>query len=93
MGIPAIAITDEEDEEFTQQVLNGNYGSPESLLSTESWSIFDKDVNRSRFRRGSLHYTMVCSYNLQPVDQAENKCGVLLIKFLIESLKYNLVCF
>ena len=46
IGIPAIAITDEEDEEFTQQVLNGNfvlvYGFPECLLSTESWrSIFD----------------------------------------------------
>ena len=35
IGIPAIAITDEEDEEFTQQVLNGNFvlvcGSPECL--------------------------------------------------------------
>ena len=35
IGIPAIAITDEEDEEFTQQVLNDNfvlvYGSPECL--------------------------------------------------------------
>ena len=46
IGIPAIAITDEEDEEFTKQVLNGNfvlvYGFPECLLSTESWrSIFD----------------------------------------------------
>ena len=64
IGIPVIAITGEEDEEFTQQVLNSNfvlvYGS------------LQKDVNRSRFRRGSLYYIMVCSYNLQPVDQAEN---------------------
>ena len=41
IGIPAIAIrTDEEDEELMQQVLNANlvlvYGSPECLLSTES---------------------------------------------------------
>ena len=39
IGIPAIAIADEEDE-LMQQVLNGNfvlvYGSPECLLSTES---------------------------------------------------------
>ena len=46
MGVPAIAITDEEDVEIIQQVMNGNcvlvYGSPECLLSTESWrSIFD----------------------------------------------------
>ena len=45
-GIPAIAITDEDDEQFAQQVLNCNfvvvYGSPECLLSTESRrSIFD----------------------------------------------------
>ena len=44
--MPAIAITDEEDVEIIQQVTNGNYmlvyGSPECLLSTESWrSIFD----------------------------------------------------
>ena len=42
IGIPAIAIADEEDE-LMQQVLNGNfvlvYGSPECLLSTESWRI------------------------------------------------------
>ena len=41
-----MAITDEEDVEIIQQVMNGNYalvyGSPECLLSTESWrSIFD----------------------------------------------------
>ena len=46
MGVPAIAITDEEDVKIIQQVMNGNYvlvnGSPECLLSTESWrSIFD----------------------------------------------------
>ena len=46
MGVPAITITDEENLELIQQVLNGNcvlvYGSPECLLSTESWrSIFD----------------------------------------------------
>ena len=46
IGIPAIAITDEEDKGFMQQVLNGNfvlvYGCPECLVSTESWrSIFD----------------------------------------------------
>lgn len=46
MGVPAIAITDEEDVEIIQQFMNGNcvlvYGSPECLLSTESWrSIFD----------------------------------------------------
>ena len=45
MGVPAIAITDKEDVEIIQQVMNGNYvlvyGSPECLLSTESWrSIF-----------------------------------------------------
>ena len=36
--IPAIAITDVEDPEIIQQVLNGNFlvvfGSPECLLST-----------------------------------------------------------
>ena len=41
VGIPAIAITDEEDPEIIQQVLNGNYivvfGSPECLLSTTTW--------------------------------------------------------
>ncbi|XP_068691120.1 ATP-dependent DNA helicase RecQ-like [Montipora foliosa] len=41
MGVRAIAITDEEDVEVIQQVMNGNYvlvyGSPECLLSTESW--------------------------------------------------------
>ena len=40
-GIPAIAITDEEDPEIIQQVLNGNYvvvfGSPECMLSTPTW--------------------------------------------------------
>ena len=46
MGVPAIAITEEEDVEIIQQVMNGNYvlvyGSPEFLLSTESWrSIFN----------------------------------------------------
>ena len=45
LGVPAIAITDEEDVEIIQQVTNGNcvlvYGSPECLFSTESWrSIF-----------------------------------------------------
>ena len=46
MGVPAMAIADEEDVEIIQQVMNGNYalvyGSPECLLSTESWrNIFD----------------------------------------------------
>ena len=47
MVVPAIANTDEEDVEIIQQFMpNGNcvlvYGSPECLLSTESWrSIFD----------------------------------------------------
>ena len=46
MGVPVIVITDEEDVEIIQQVMNGNYvlvyGSPECLLLTESWrSIFD----------------------------------------------------
>ena len=39
--IPAIAITDVEDPEIIQQVLNGNFlvvfGSPECLLSTALW--------------------------------------------------------
>jgi len=39
--IPAIAITDVEDPENIQQVLNGNFlvvfGSPECLLSTAIW--------------------------------------------------------
>ena len=39
LSIPAIAITDEEDPETIQQVLNGIYlvvfGSPECLLSTD----------------------------------------------------------
>ena len=39
--IPAIAITDQEDPEIIQQVLNGDYivvfGSPECLLSTTIW--------------------------------------------------------
>ena len=43
--VPAIAITDEEDPDFVQQVINGNYivvyCSPECLLSTATWrSIF-----------------------------------------------------
>ena len=41
IGMPAIAITDVEDPELIQQVLNGNYlvvfGSPECLLSTAVW--------------------------------------------------------
>lgn len=41
MGIPAIAITNVEDPETIQQVLNGNFivvfGSPECLLSTHTW--------------------------------------------------------
>ena len=46
MGMLAIAITDEEDVEIIQQLMNGNhvlvYGSPECLLSSEPWrSIFD----------------------------------------------------
>ena len=46
MGVPAIAITDEEDVEIIKRAMNGNYvlvyGSPKCLLSTESWrSIFD----------------------------------------------------
>lgn len=49
LGIPAIAITDEEDPELLQQVMNGNYvlvyGSPECLLSTETWrSIFECQI-------------------------------------------------
>ena len=44
-GVPAIAITDEEDPEIVQQVINGNYiavyALPESLLCTVTWgSIF-----------------------------------------------------
>ena len=44
-GVPAIAITDEEDWDIVQQVINGNYiavyGLPESLLCTVTWgSIF-----------------------------------------------------
>ena len=59
MGVPAIANTGEEDVEIIQQFMNGNcvlvYGSPECLLSTESWrSIFEfsklrGDVDRSRY--------------------------------------------
>ena len=41
VGIPAIAITDEEDPETVQQVINGVYnviyGSPECLLSVPIW--------------------------------------------------------
>ena len=41
LGVPAVSITDEMDPEIIQQVLNGNYivvfGSPECLLSTETW--------------------------------------------------------
>lgn len=41
VGVPAIAITDEEDPEIIQQVLNGYYivvyGSPECLLSMSLW--------------------------------------------------------
>ena len=45
MGVPAITITDKDYVEIIQQVMNSNYvlvyGSPECLLSTESWrSIF-----------------------------------------------------
>jgi hypothetical protein len=39
--IPAIAITNDDDPEIMQQVLNGYYivvfGSPECLLSTSTW--------------------------------------------------------
>ena len=48
--IPAIAITDVEDPEITQQVLNGNFlvvfGSPECLLSTALWSGIFKSESR-----------------------------------------------
>ena len=41
LGIPAIAITNDEDADIIQQVLNGNYivvfGSLECLLSTTVW--------------------------------------------------------
>ena len=41
IGVPAIAIGDEEDPEIIQQVINGNYiivfGSPECMLSTPTW--------------------------------------------------------
>ena len=41
LGVPAVAISDEMDPEMVQQSLNGNYivvfGSPECLLSTETW--------------------------------------------------------
>ena len=47
IGVPATVTTDDiKDHELIQQGLNGNYvlvyGSPECLLSTDSWrSIFD----------------------------------------------------
>ena len=46
IGIPAIAINEDEDPETVQQVMNGTfiivYGSPECLLSTSTWrSIFE----------------------------------------------------
>ena len=46
MGVSAIANTGDENVEVIQQFMNGNcvlvHGSPECLLSTESWrSIFD----------------------------------------------------
>lgn len=41
VGVPAISITDEEDPEIVQQVMNGCYiviyGSPECLLSMSTW--------------------------------------------------------
>ncbi|XP_028410500.1 uncharacterized protein LOC114533199 [Dendronephthya gigantea] len=41
VGVPAIAITDEEDPETVEQVMNGIYiviyGSPECLLSMSTW--------------------------------------------------------
>ena len=41
LGIPAIAIKNDEDPDIIQQVLNGDYivvfGSPECLLSTTVW--------------------------------------------------------
>ena len=41
LGVPAVAISDEMVPEMVQQSLNGNYivvfGSPECLLSTETW--------------------------------------------------------
>ena len=41
VGVPAIAIADEEAPEIIQQVLNGCYvvvyGSPECILSTKTW--------------------------------------------------------
>ena len=45
IGIPATAISDEEDPDIVQQVMNGTYiviyGSPECLLSMSVWrSIF-----------------------------------------------------
>ena len=43
MGMPAIAITDKEDVEIIQHVMNGNYVlvycSPECLVSTEFWRL------------------------------------------------------
>ena len=41
LGIPAIAITNDEDADIIQQVLSGDcivvFGSPECLLSTTVW--------------------------------------------------------
>ena len=41
LGVPAVAITDEEDPELVQQILNGTYvivfGFPEFLLPTVTW--------------------------------------------------------
>ncbi len=51
--IPAIAITNEEDPEIIQQVLNGTYiivfGSPECLLSTITWrGVFECESFREK---------------------------------------------
>ena len=54
--IPAIAITDVEDPEIIQQVLNGNFlvvfGSPECLLSTALWRGIFKSENFSEMLIG-----------------------------------------
>ena len=80
--IPVIAITDEQDKEFMQQVLNSNfalvYGFPECLLCTESWrSIFGCESFKKMLIRVAIvvslisqhsFYRCICSRSISKIN-------------------------
>ena len=75
MGMSAVAITDEEDVEISQQFMNGNYvlvyGSPECLLSTEPWTgIFDcQSLKSSRYFATQFLQTYLFSIDRKDISK------------------------